>query len=346
MRILTRMAFAALVCACARAEDPDFPPIGLIDFHGLRSHTEAEVRKLLPFKEGDAIPSEPPDTLSGSIARALNVPRVEPSYVCCTPDQKMIVFIGVAETEPPAWLATPTGSARLPDEMIRDYQEFMSIVFDLIKSGKQAPSNHSQGHYLDTHPPLRAIQDRFVAFASGESALLQQVLTESSDVTHRAVAAMIAGYLADKAVAAKVLARAASDPDSGVRNNATRALAIIAEYALAHPERKISIDARPFIDMLNSPHFTDLNKGIWALTSLTASRDPALLAELRQKARPALLDICRWKSSRHADAGCVVLRRVEGLRDRPGPEGRAEVLRFIDAAASANRVGADGRNPP
>lgn len=344
MRTLFRFAFAGLVCVCARADDPGFPPIGLIDFHGLRSHTEAEVRKLLPFEEGDAIPSEPPDALGSSIAGALDVARVELSFVCCTPELKTIVFVGVAETAPRSRLAPPTGSARLPDEMIRAYQQFMSIVIELVKSGRKAASDHSQGHYLDPHPPLREIQESFVAFARDEFGIVKLVLTESTDSSHRAAAAMIAGYLPDKAVAAKALARAARDPDSGVRNNATRALAIIAEYALAHPELKITIDPAPFVDMLNSPTWSDLNKGIWVLDSLSASRDPVLLAALRQQARPALLDICRWKSTGHAEPGCAVLRRAEGLPDRPGPEGRDEVLRAVGAAAA--QVGADGRNPP
>jgi hypothetical protein len=251
--------------------------------------------------------------------------------VCCTADQKMIVYDGIAETAPSSGPKAPEGPARLPESMIRAHEQFTSTLFELIKSGSHAPSDHSQGHYLDPRPPLRAIQDGFVNFSRNEAALVQQVLAGSSDSSHRAVAATLAGYMPDKAVAAKVLSRAASDPDPGVRNNATRALAIIAEYANEHPALGIRIEAAPFIDMLNSVVWTDLNKGIFFLDKLSVSRDPALLAELRRKARPALIDICRWKSAGHADPGCTVLRRVEGLPDRPGPEGRDEILRRVEA---------------
>jgi hypothetical protein len=330
MRTRLFLALAALTCTFTQAADArDLPPIGIIDFHGLRAHSEAAVRKLLPFKEGDDIPQVPEKAIGDAIADTLRVPQVGLSYVCCTPDQKTIVFVGIAETAPSSWRKAPEGPARLPESMIRAYEQFMSVIFELIKSGSHAPSDHSQGHYLDPRPPLRAIQEGFVTFARTEAGLVQQVLAESSDPTHRSVAAMLAGYMPDKAVAATVLSRAALDPDSGVRNNATRALAIIVEYAHEHPDLGIRIEAAPFIDMLNSPTWTDLNKGIFFLDTL-ASRDPELLAELRRKARPALIDICRWKSEGHAAPGCAVLRRVEGLPDRPGPEGREEILRRVD----------------
>jgi hypothetical protein len=330
MRTRAFLALAALICTFTQAADAlDLPPIGIIDFHGLRAHSEAEVRKLLPFREGDDIPPVPAKAIGDAVAGALHVPQVGLSYVCCTPDQKTIVFVGIAETAPSSWQEAPEGPARLPESMIRAYEQFMGVIFELIKSGSHAPADHSQGHYLDPRPPLRAIQEGFVAFARNEAGLVQQVLAESADPAHRSVAAMLAGYMPDKAAAATVLSRAALDPDSGVRNNATRALAIIAEYAHEHPDLGIRIEVAPFIDMLNSHTWTDLNKGIFLLDKL-ASRDPALLAELRRKARPALIDICRWKSGGHAEPGCAVLRRVEGLPDRPGPEGRDEILRQVD----------------
>jgi hypothetical protein len=321
------------VCSGARAAEPEdfLPPIAIIDFHGLRGHSEDDVRKVLPFKEGDRVALKPGYDDGSAIARALNVAQANLSFVCCTPEEQFMVFVGIAEAAPPSWPAPPGGAARLPMSIIQADEEFKSLFFQLLKSGGLAPSDHSQGHDLAPHPPLRALQDGFVSFARENRALIQQVLTESADEKHRAVAAMLAGYLPDKAIAAKLLAQASSDPDASVRNNSTRALAIIAEYALVHPELGIHIDAGPFIDMLNSPTWTDLNKGIFVLSVLTVPRDPALLAQLRQRALPALIDICRWKSAGHAEPGCAVLRRVEGLPERSGPEGRAEVLTRLEA---------------
>ena len=337
MRSGRLLSCAALICtgACsgAWAAEPEdlLPPIAIIDFHGVRGHTEDEVRKVLPFKEGDRVKLKPGYDDGSAIARALNVAQANLSFVCCTPEKQYMVFVGIAETAPPAWPAPPRGAARLPMLIIQADGEFKSLFFDRLESGGLAPSDHSQGHYLDPHPPLRALQEKFVSFARENRALIQQVLTDSADEKHRAIAAMLAGYLPDKAIAAKLLAQASSDPDANVRNNATRALAIIAEYAMAHPELGIHIDAGPFIGMLNSPTWTDLNKGIFVLSVLTVPRDPALLAQLREKALPALLDICRWESPGHAEPGCAVLRRVEGLPERSGSEGRAEVLARLKA---------------
>jgi hypothetical protein len=295
------------------------------------------VRKLLPFVEGDRIELKPGYDDGSAVARALGVPQVNLEFVCCTPEQKVIAFVGVAETAPPPRLEAPKGPERLPETIMRTHDEFMARFWELISSGRQAPSDHSQGHYLDPDAALRMIQERFLLFARENAELAMHALANSADPRHRAVAAIIVGYLPDKKIAAGALTRASSDPDPTVRNNATRALSIIAEYSLAHPELEIRIDAKPFIALLNSPTWTDLNKGILVINWLSASRNPALLAELRQKARPALIDICRWQSPGHAEPGCTVLRRVEALPDRPGPEGRAEVLA---------RAGAVGTQPP
>lgn len=336
MRTRTCIALAALaVCARAPAEPDEFlPPIGIVDFHGLRSHSEAEVRPLLPFKEGDRVKRAPGYKDGSAVARALGVPQVNFSFICCTPDQKVIAFIGVAEKPPPPWPAPPAGSERLTDDMMKACDEANERISELVRSGKPEPEDHSQGHSLNAWPPLRSAQERLVAFARERPGLIVKVLANSSDAAHRAAAATLTGYLPDKAAAAKALAAASSDPNPTVRNNATRALGIIAEYSLAHPELKIHIDPAPFIAMLNSPTWTDLNKGIFVLSSLSASRDPDLLARLRNEARAALIDICRWKSTGHGTPGCIVLRRVEGMPDWGE---REEVLK---------RAGADGTQPP
>ena len=78
------------------------------------------------------------------------------------------------------------------------------------------------------------------------------VLQNSSDANQRAVAAQVLAYHPDKKAIVKPLTRAAADSNGSVRNNAVRALAVIASYSIAHPELHIHIDAEPFVHMLNS----------------------------------------------------------------------------------------------
>ena len=81
------------------------------------------------------------------------------------------------------------------------------------------------------------------------------------------------------------------------------------------PERAPPPPARPFIDFLNSVVWSDRNKAALALTSLTAPRDPAVLAELKQSALAPLVDMARWRSVGHAWPGFLILARMAGYSD-------------------------------
>ena len=105
------------------------------------------------------------------------------------------------------------------------------------------------------------------------------------------------------------------DPDDEVRNNAVRALAILAGWANEHPEAEIAIPGEPFIDFLNSVSWTDRNKGVFVLMALTDSRHPALLAQLRARALPSLVEMARWTNPGHAMGAFVILARMAGMDD-------------------------------
>jgi HEAT repeat protein len=141
---------------------------------------------------------------------------------------------------------------------------------------------------------------------------LRDVLRGSADAEHRALAALVIAYADDKRAVVQDLVEAVGDPSSTVRNNAMRALGVMAAFARRRPELGIRVPTAPFIDMLNSLVWTDRNKSSHALAQLTATRDSALLGELRARALPALVDIARWKSPGHAHDGLLILGRIAG----------------------------------
>jgi len=122
-----------------------------------------------------------------------------------------------------------------------------------------------------------------------------------------------------------------------VRNNATRALALIALYGQQHPDLKIVVPYEPFIDLLNSVAWTDRNKASLALMQLTESRDPKLLAALKTRAFDAVVDIAQWTNPGHAMAGIVILGRMAGMSDADifAAYERGEKDKIIDAARKA-----------
>jgi hypothetical protein len=310
-------------------------PIGSIDFFGLREVSEAAIREHLPFREGDLLMEKQQRPDGATIARAVGVAQITLAYICCTLDQKVMVYVGVAEK--PAKLARKlpvfTGTERLSVDMMRADEELGPQVLEAISRGR-AGEDHSQGHALNEYPPLRAVQQKFLDYARDHGALVSKVLATSADMHHRAVAAIILGYAPDKRAAANALVRAVNDPGEAVRNNATRALGVIAEYSVAHPELGIRIDPKPFVEMLNSVVWTDLNKGLMVLAQLTAGRDPGLLKLVGERARQPLIDMCRWKNPGHSFQACLVLRRLEGLPDFSGIDDRSEVLRKVGAKTS------------
>ena len=119
-------------------------------------------------------------------------------------------------------------------------------------------------------------------------------------------------YYPDKQSVVGDLLEAARDPDATVRNNATRSLGAIAEFAGRRPDLGIRIDPALFIDMLNSVVWTDRNKGSMILTVLTEGGDAALLQQIRDRALPSLVEMARWKSAGYS---FLLLGRMAGITD-------------------------------
>jgi len=92
-------------------------------------------------------------------------------------------------------------------------------------------------------------------------------------------------------------------------------LAVIAQYANANPDRAIVIPPGSFIDMLNSIVWSDRNKSLAVLVSLTEGRDPELLATLRASSVSSLKEMCAWTHWGHAEPACLILQRIAGLPD-------------------------------
>ena len=145
--------------------------------------------------------------------------------------------------------------------------------------------------------------------------MLREVLRSSSESEHRARAAEIIAYAANKQTVVNDLIRATRDPSPGVRNEAVRALALIAAFAQRHPEAHIRVPWTPFIDLLNSVVWTDRNKASFALMQLSENRVSKLLNELKVESQPSLFEMAQWKSRGHALPSFVILGRMGGMAE-------------------------------
>jgi hypothetical protein len=226
------------------------------------------------------------------------------------------VYVGIEERGAPTldFRAVPTGPARLEADIVRSGEDLFSALRRAVERG-EAGEEHSQGHALAHDPATRAIQERLVTYARRDLDQLRLVLKSSGDADHRALAALVLGYAPDKQAVVDDLVHGISDPAEEVRNNAMRALMVFADMDPGMSQPIPHIPYEPFLALLNSPVWSDRNKASAALTSLTARRNPELLARLRAESLASLIELARWTSAGHAYFGFIILARIAGYSD-------------------------------
>ncbi|HEX6180326.1 MAG TPA: hypothetical protein VFZ47_03725 [Chitinophagaceae bacterium] len=289
--------------------------ISIIDFYGLQKVSIEDIRKRLTAKEGDSIHLFKKEQMVKEIRSTPGVVDVEIQSVCCDDKEgKWILYIGIAETKSAkaTYHSTPTGTVKLPEEIMTAYDTFMNLVREAVMSGN-AGENDSLGHAIMTYPPAKPVQDQLVNYAQQNLPLIREVLYKSANADQRQVASWIIAYNPDKKGIVKDLVFAVKDADEVVRNNATRGLAVIAKYANKHPELNINIPADPFIEMVNSIVWTDRNKGVAVLLALTQNRPPQLIQMLNQKASRSIIEMAKWKNAGHAEMNYLILARMAGI---------------------------------
>jgi hypothetical protein len=294
--------------------DAQYPPIGIIDFYGLRSVSEERVRQALQINEGDPEP-ESAEEAQRRLEELPNVQQARLNIACCDAG-KAILYVGIREKGSPSlrFRSAPNGAIRLPEAIMKAGEAFYDALTEGILKG-DAGENRSQGHALSSYPKTRAIQEHFIIFAGQDLKLLRTVLHASADAHHRALAAQVIGYAGNKRDVVKDLLYGMTDSDSDVRNNSMRALAVIAGFARYSPKQRIKVPFKPFIDLLNSIVWTDRNKSSLALYELTEKRDASLLSQIRMRALPSLVEMSRWKSPGHALPAFFLLGRVGSLSE-------------------------------
>jgi len=295
--------------------------IGIIDFYGLHRVPESEVRQALSFKEGDTISlasDNAPRSLVSSEARLAALPgilRAHTNIVCCDAG-RAIIYVGIEEKGQTTlhFRSTPRGGVHLPADILHAGQDFSEAFSAAIQRGDNVEDD-SQGHSLSHDPATRAVQERFVGYATRSLTELRRVLRESSDAKQRSLAAPILGYVTKKQDAVGDLVYGMSDPSDEVRNEAMRALAVFATPPSTVARPTVHVPYEPFIRLLSSLIWTDRNKASLALMNLSEHRDFELLQKLRGEAMVALVEMAHWKTGSHALPALMLLGRIAGQSD-------------------------------
>ena len=293
--------------------------IGEIEFFGYAGVDLDKVRSALPVREGDQFTMSDDSILQTikrireDITRVLGQPPTDVAPVCCDAQGNLMIYIGLlgASNKEARYNPLPEGNASLPPGIVNLYREAMEADRVSVLQGK-AIEDDSRGYALSTDANVRPTQLKIRAYALSHQRLLSQVLHSSKDPEQRTVAAHFLGYARRSRAQIADLVWAGRDADEGVRNDAIRALAVLAQSSA-----KIAgeIPAEGFVEMLSSGSWTDRNKSGFLLRVLSGSRNPKLLGLLRSQALETLIEMARWRSAGHAESARILLGRVADIEE-------------------------------
>jgi len=314
MKVLTAL-IVCLFFASATAQDQSFV-IGEISFFGYAGLPIDRVRSSLPIREGDSLKIQDVertrDELRQAVQRTIGRRATDVAVACCDDHGKMMIFVGLPgeSSRKLQYHATPKGSIKLPQTALDLYARAMDLNRDAVQ--KQSGEDRSKGYSVSTYAPLRETEMSMRDFAIRNDALVRRVLRSSARREDRRAAAYALGYDEQSKLQILTLVHASRDPDEGVRNNAVRALGVLAAFSRT---LAASIPARQIVAMLNSGFWADRNKAGFLLNILTGARDPQLLRVLRLQALPSLVEMARWKDRNHAWDARMILGRIGGIEE-------------------------------
>jgi hypothetical protein len=314
------------LAACCLAQ-PLQKPVAAIDMYGSAAVNFGHLRAAFSFRVGDAF--EPKEIrredTSAEFQKLIGTNHfsVAPIFV---PDLKgWVLYVDVepADASPLVWNPAPAGPEELPSGIVGLYEHAMDRM---ANGGIFAGDDTTNGYSLSKDPIMREDELTLLDYARSHADLIYSVLKGSKSRRDRVAAAWIAGYAVKGSAQLAALLHAVADPDSTVRNNAIRVLAVLAS---SDADVARQIPAAPFIPMLRSLNWTDRNKAMALLGSVTAARDPKTIESLRAQAIQPLLQMSRWTYWGHASMALVLLGRIAGI-----PEERLQgLLRAHDASS-------------
>jgi len=300
-----------LLAPVASVESP-VKRIGAIELFGHSGMDGEKVRGVLPFHETDEFNLETfaatAKKARDAVATATGRRPTDVAPVCCDKHGDWIIYIGLSG-KTIQYEAEPTGEIRLPNEARLLYERFMKELLEDVQAGSII-EDHSQGYALSKSKRLRPIQLEMRAFALKNEATVYDVLKNAQDDRQRTIAAQLAGYAQQSDSQLKALVSSTNDSNETVRNNATRALIVLAGSSAEIAKR---IPADHFAELLLSGTWTDINKATNLLNVLTRDRNPKVLTMLRKKkVLERLIEVARWRSG-HAIPARHILGRLADI---------------------------------
>lgn len=271
--------------------------------------------------QGDEYSERTKSQLRQAVMDTIHQAPTDVKSICCDEKGNVLLFIGLPgeSSKEFTYSPAPTGSERLPPDIMSLYRRLDHAIEEAVRKGGQAAQEDDSNSYaLINDPTARSLQLSVRRWAVGHEEELFKVSKFSSSVEDRRVASDAIGFIRQSRQQILALVHAARDPDDEVRNNAIRALGVLVK---SNPRLASEIPPDAFIEMLNSGTWTDRNKGASLPMQLTATRNPALLEKIRTNPLDSLVEMALWRDLGHAYFSRIILGRVAGI-----PEDRLDKL--------------------
>ena len=308
---------AATAFSVALHQTPVVYEIGVVDLFGQTGLDEAKIRAAIPLRVGDKFTqaqfSEVVEKVATSVYSVLGKMPTDINIVMFDVHGKSMFFVGIPGPSIKSIKpnAEPRGRQTLPLGGLRLYESF-SERLSQVKTVEGQKEDDSKGFALFADPSVRTIQLQMRDYAVDRGEAIQNVLKNAASPDERRAASMLLGYATRSSSQISALTDAILDQDETVRNNAIRAISVIARtdpFAIrAFPSDKV-------IALLASGKWTDRNKSVLLLEELTRNRDPKLLKAIDRGARVSLIECANWTNPPHAYAARIILGRIGGIEE-------------------------------
>jgi hypothetical protein len=187
----------------------------------------------------------------------------------------------------PVYSPKPTGHYPDPAHLLRDWKRYNDILFPLAISGKiDTNTNHcKEFHCLApfSTPTLKKFEVEFNTNVPKHAQALATILKDDADPVKRGNAAFLLAHTTDKKQLIAWMLPALQDSAEGVRNNATRVLAVMVDK-----DSTVTLPIETFIKMSHSPVLTDRNKSLAVLLGL--SKQARYASIIKKEAGQDLID--------------------------------------------------------
>ena len=193
-------------------------------------------------------------------------------------------------------------------DIIEKMQDFTRVQLQLmlrtnIQPGGECPVYHCVSTF--DNPKLKPYLFLFNKGAIQEKQLILDTLKQDANPQRRAAAAFLVGHFKDPQEIISVLSKYVEDKDEVVRNNVMRVIG--ATMLKSHIN---TVDAAPFLELLDSPSVTDRNKSLFVLYSIADSQagKQFMLREGRQR----LLAVLKLKQPNNHDFAYRIIKKLSG----------------------------------